>query len=85
MPKDVDEKLQAAGFDLVILSVMLTANEKLRIRARLPVGMRVLELRTFVLPEQFLGMVAEAFESDAQPCQAFEDISLCAPRLTGNI
>ena len=37
-----------------------------------------LELHTFVLPEQLLGMIAEAFESDAQPCQAFEDTSLCA-------
>jgi DNA-binding response OmpR family regulator len=35
-PEDVDEKLQSGKFDLVILSVMLSQEEKRRIQAKLP-------------------------------------------------
>jgi hypothetical protein len=65
-PEDVDEKLQAGKFDLVILSVMLTEEDKSRIQNKLPVGTRLLVLTTLVWPDQLLRMVGEAFESDSR-------------------
>jgi DNA-binding response OmpR family regulator len=59
-PKDVDEKLHSGRFDLVILSVMLSLEEKRDIQAKLPVGTRALVLKTFVWPEELLRMVTEA-------------------------
>jgi DNA-binding response OmpR family regulator len=66
MPEDVDEKLQSGGFDLVIVSVMLSAEEKRRIQNELPAGTRLLVLTTLVFPDELLRMVAEALESDAR-------------------
>jgi hypothetical protein len=59
-PWDIDEKLQFGGFDLVILSVMLSQEEKRQIQAKLPAGTRQLVLKTLVWPEELLIMVAEA-------------------------
>jgi DNA-binding response OmpR family regulator len=59
-PEDVDEKLNAGKFDLVILSVMLSHEEKHRIQAKLPAGTRPLVLETLVWPKELLRMVAEA-------------------------
>jgi DNA-binding response OmpR family regulator len=59
-PEDVDEKLHSGRFDLVILSVMLSLEEKRDIQAKLPVGTRALVLKTFVWPEELLRMVTEA-------------------------
>ena len=59
-PKDVDEKLDSGRFDLVILSVMLSQEEKRQIQAKLPAGTRQLVLKTLVWPEELLIMVAEA-------------------------
>jgi DNA-binding response OmpR family regulator len=59
-PKDVDEKLHSGRFDLVILSVMLSQEEKRQIQAKLPAGTRQLVLKTLVWPEELLSMVAEA-------------------------
>jgi DNA-binding response OmpR family regulator len=59
-PEDVDEKLQSGQFDLVILSAMLSQEEKCRIQANLPDGTRPLVLETLVMPKELLRMVAEA-------------------------
>jgi hypothetical protein len=59
-PEDFDEKLQSGRFDLVILSVKLSQEEKRRIQAKLPVGTRALVLESLVWPSELLRMVAEA-------------------------
>ena len=59
---DFDEKLHSGKFDLVILSVMLSGEEKRHIQAKLPAGTRPLVLETLVWPEELLGMVAGALE-----------------------
>jgi DNA-binding response OmpR family regulator len=59
-PEDVDEKLQSGPFDLVILSAMLSQEEKRQIQAKLPDGTRPLVLETLVMPKELLRMVAEA-------------------------
>ena len=59
-PEDVDEKLHSGRFDLVILSVMLSQEEKRQIQAKLPAGTRQLVLKTFVWPDELMSMVAEA-------------------------
>ena len=59
-PKDVDEKLRSGVFDLAVLSVMLSNEEKRHIQARLPAGTRALVLETLVFPEELLRMVADA-------------------------
>ena len=59
-PEDVNEKLRSGTFDLVILSVVLSQEEKLLIQAKLPAGTRPLVLETLVWPEELLRMVAEA-------------------------
>jgi hypothetical protein len=45
-PGDIDEKLQSGRFDLVILSVMLSPEEKRRIQSKLPAGTRALVLES---------------------------------------
>jgi hypothetical protein len=59
-PEHFDEKLQSGRFDLVILSVKLSPEEKRRIQAKLPVGTRALVLESLVWPNDLLRMVAEA-------------------------
>jgi DNA-binding response OmpR family regulator len=59
-PGDVDEKLHSGKFDLVILSAMLSEEEKRHIQAKLPAGTRPLVLETFVWPNELLRMVAAA-------------------------
>jgi DNA-binding response OmpR family regulator len=59
-PEDVDEKLQSGRFDLVILSVMLSQEEKRRIQAKLPASTRALVLESLVWPNELLRMVTEA-------------------------
>jgi DNA-binding response OmpR family regulator len=59
-PEDVDEKLQFGRFDLVILSVTLSQEEKRHIQAKLPVGTRPLVLKTLVWPDELRRTVAEA-------------------------
>ena len=59
-PEDVDEKLQSGRFDLVILSVMLSQDEKRDIQAKLPAGTRPLALDTLVFRDQLLRLVAQA-------------------------
>jgi hypothetical protein len=61
-PEDVDERLQSGKFDLVILSVMLSQEEKRVIQAKLPPGTRPLVLESLVWPNELLRMVAEALE-----------------------
>jgi DNA-binding response OmpR family regulator len=58
-PRDVDEKLQSNRFDLVILSVMLSPDERRQIQAKLPAGTRALVLESLVWPNDLLRMVAE--------------------------
>jgi hypothetical protein len=59
-PRDVDEKLQSGRFDLVIISVTLSQEEKSRIQAKLPAGTRALVLEALVWPDELLRRVAEA-------------------------
>jgi hypothetical protein len=59
-PDDVDDKLHASPFDLIILSVMLSSEERLLIQSKLPAGTRVLQLEIMVWPEELLRLVAEA-------------------------
>jgi DNA-binding response OmpR family regulator len=59
-PEDVDEKLRFGTFDLAILSVMLSPEDKLVVRSKLPAGTRVLALETIVWPEELLKLVAKA-------------------------
>jgi hypothetical protein len=59
-PWDIDKKLQFGRFDLVILSVMLSGDEKRRIQAKLPAGTRSLVLQSLVWPKELLKMVADA-------------------------
>jgi hypothetical protein len=47
-------------FDLVILSVKLSPEEKRSIQAKLPAGTRALVLESLVWPNDLLRMVAEA-------------------------
>jgi DNA-binding response OmpR family regulator len=58
--EDVDEKLRSGTFDLVILSVMLSEEEKRLVQAKLHAGTRLLVLETFVWPNDLLRMVADA-------------------------
>jgi DNA-binding response OmpR family regulator len=57
---DFDEKLHSGKFDLVILSAMLSQEEKRDIQAKLPAGTRPLVLETLVWPEELLHLVAGA-------------------------
>jgi len=59
-PEDVDEKLQSGRFDLVILSLTLSQEDKRRIQAKLSAGTRSLVLKTQVWPEELRRTVAEA-------------------------
>ena len=59
-PEDFDEKLHSGGFDLVILSMLLSEKEKGDIQAKLPIGTRALVLKTLVRPDELLRMVVEA-------------------------
>jgi DNA-binding response OmpR family regulator len=61
-PIDVDERLRASEFDLVILSVMLSDREKQRIKANLPSGSRVLDLDTLVFPAELFGLIRRAVD-----------------------
>jgi hypothetical protein len=60
MPKDVDQKLHAVRFVLVILSATLSQEEKRQIQAKLPSGTRPLVLETLVWPDELLRMIAES-------------------------
>ncbi len=59
-PRDVDEKLQSGKFDLVVLSVMLSLEDKLHIQAKLPPGTLTLVLESLVWPSDLLRLVDEA-------------------------
>jgi hypothetical protein len=59
-PEDVDEKLHSGRFDLVILSLMLSQEEKRQIQAKLPAGTHSLVLKTFVWPDELRRTVGEA-------------------------
>jgi hypothetical protein len=59
-PEDLDETLRSARFDLVILSAMLSQEEKRHIQAKLPAGTRRLVLETLVWPNELLRMVAKS-------------------------
>jgi hypothetical protein len=60
-PGDVDERLQSDRFDLVILSVTLSQEEKRHIQAKLPAGTRAL-LESLVWPTDLLRMVTAALD-----------------------
>jgi hypothetical protein len=59
-PGEFDEKLRSDKFDLVILSVTLSQEERRHIEAELPASTRPLVLETLVWPDDLLRLVAEA-------------------------
>jgi DNA-binding response OmpR family regulator len=59
-PEDFAEKLRSGKFHLVILSAMLSQEDKRLIQAKLPADTRLLVWERLVLPEELLRMVAEA-------------------------
>src|ERR1700749_1652556 len=59
-PNDVDKRLVAEPFDLVILSVQLGDAEKQRILSILPTQTKVISLERLVMPEELLEMVASS-------------------------
>ena len=56
-PWDIDDKLKSDRFDLVILSVTLSQEEKRQIQAKLPAGTRLLVLEALVWPAELLRIV----------------------------
>jgi DNA-binding response OmpR family regulator len=58
-PEDFDEKLNSGRFDLVILSVMLSEQDKRDMQAKLPAGTRTLVLVSLMYPDELLQLVAE--------------------------
>jgi DNA-binding response OmpR family regulator len=56
-PHDVNEKLEGGRFDLVILSVMLSPEEKERVKALLPADTRVLSLDKLVMPAELKKLI----------------------------
>jgi DNA-binding response OmpR family regulator len=59
-PADIEEKLSPGRFDLVILSVMLSEEDKGQIRTKTPAGTMVVSLTSLVMPEELLRIVDEA-------------------------
>jgi DNA-binding response OmpR family regulator len=59
-PDDLNEKLHSAKYDLVILSAMLSQEDRAHILVQLPPGTRPLVLETLVWPKELLRMVAAA-------------------------
>jgi CheY-like chemotaxis protein len=59
-PHEVEEKSYPGRFDLVILSVMLSQEEKHRVRSKLPAETKVVALTSLVMPDELLRIVAEA-------------------------
>jgi DNA-binding response OmpR family regulator len=60
--QDFDEKLHSASFDLVIISAMLSPEDKRNIQAKLPADTRSLVLTKLVWPAELLQLVAEALK-----------------------
>jgi hypothetical protein len=56
----LDDKLLSGAFDLVILSAMLSQEEKRHIEARIPAATRPLVLETLVWPKELLSLVSKA-------------------------
>lgn len=59
---DVISRLRDAGFELVVLSQMLSNEERTRLQAAVPSGTKVLELERLVWPEELERLVAEALK-----------------------
>jgi DNA-binding response OmpR family regulator len=68
-PGDIDEALAAGRYDLVILSVMLGAEQRARIQCKLPAGTKVLSLHYLVQPHELFEMVATVLG----PQEAYRD------------
>ncbi|HTZ60940.1 MAG TPA: hypothetical protein VMB49_22680 [Acidobacteriaceae bacterium] len=64
MPAEIDEGEQ---FDLVILSLMLSNQQKEIAEAKIPPGTRILALDALVLPEELLRMVSGALSRKSEP------------------
>jgi len=59
-PDDFPQKLSERRFDLVILSAVLSAEEKRRIHAMIPPEVKVIDLDRLVVPTELLRLVAES-------------------------
>ena len=59
-PADIGEKLSPGRFNLVILSMMISEEDKGHIRTKAPAGTRVVTLTSLVIPKELLRIVAEA-------------------------
>jgi hypothetical protein len=62
-PEDVDEKLHDANYDLVILSMKLSPDEKRVIESKLPAATRALVLESRVWPYELLSLVAQTLRN----------------------
>jgi hypothetical protein len=58
-PEEFDGAFNSGGFDLIILSMLLSEKEKRDIEAKLPIGTRRLVLKTLVRPDELLRMITE--------------------------
>jgi hypothetical protein len=61
-PEDIDKKLAARKFNLVILSVLLGEQKQKSIEAKLPAGTKALRLEYLVPPKELLAMVARELD-----------------------
>ena len=59
-PGDFSQKIGQRRFDLVILSAVLSAEEKRSIQAMIPADVRVIDLDRLILPTELLRLVAES-------------------------
>jgi DNA-binding response OmpR family regulator len=75
---EAEELLITAGFDLIILSAMLSAEQKSRVLRAIPGATRTLILESLVAPPELLRKVAELFDrpvaADVVPLQPFPRI-----------
>jgi hypothetical protein len=68
-PEDFDQKLQSGTFDLVILSGVLSKEQKRQIQDKLPAGTRPLVLETVVWPDELRRTVAQALAGNPSPAK----------------
>ena len=60
LPQNVNRDLLSRDFDVAILSVMLSGDQRTRILALMPLRTQTLVLETIVMPDELLGMINRA-------------------------
>jgi DNA-binding response OmpR family regulator len=69
---EAEDLLMSAGFDLIILSAMLSAEEKSRVLRAIPGSSRTLVLEPLVTPPELLRKVGELFGRPAAADRTLE-------------